>query len=252
MRRVMDLLMVVMLLTTAVVTYRAFMAQESPKPATRPEPPLPDPNWKPSTQADLELKKEIEEQKAAIRRSNEWDARRKREAAEMAAEDRKRWEEAERQRSQRGQPTEEPWYEKPLLPDDWGRASKIETPSVTSEFAEPRSEMKSEELEVKRREAYRKLDSMLGSLSGKARSLVSDVQSYERSCRGTIPDALCDSTLESIGRKAIVVARELSAAQTLSRTSWIRPGEMRELRDRHGLGDAVWDQLITIVNVYAR
>jgi hypothetical protein len=78
------------------------------------------------------------------------------------------------------------------------------------------------------------------------------VQSYERGCKGTIPGPYCDSSLESIRRQAITVARDLDAAQEIARKSWVSPGGMRELRDKHRLGHAVWDQLITIVNVYAR
>lgn len=246
MRRLLDLLVVALCLTTAAVTYHS-LTREEPKPPEKPA-PLPDPN---PSDPRAELRAAIERQRVVDEEQKAKAERRKQERTERAEERQLREEEQAREREESLRQQEKPWYEKTLLPDDWGRPSSIERPTVASEISEPDPNASSEQIEAKRRDAARKLDSLLGSLSGKARSLVQEVQSYERGCTGTNPGFGCDDKLRNIGRQAIVVARELSDAERLSRTSWIRPGEMRDLRDKHGLGDAVWDQLITIVNRYA-
>jgi hypothetical protein len=107
------------------------------------------------------------------------------------------------------------------------------------------------EIDVQRKMAREQLVRLFQSLGPNGRALIEIVERHVRSC-GNETEGLCRQSLENIGRQAYVVGKQLDSAQELARTSWLPPGEVRELREKHGIDDGVFDQIVRIVNRYSR
>ena len=107
------------------------------------------------------------------------------------------------------------------------------------------------EIDVQRKQAREQLARLFQSLGPNGRTLIRNVERHVQSC-GNVTDGLCAQSLENIGRQAIVVGKQLDYAQELARTSWLPPGDVRELREKHGIDDGVFDQIVRIVNRYSR
>jgi hypothetical protein len=107
------------------------------------------------------------------------------------------------------------------------------------------------EIDVQRKQAREQLARLFQTLGPNGRALIQNVERHVRSC-GNETEGLCAQSLENIGRQVYVVGTQLDAAQELARTSWLPPGEIRELREKHGIDDGVFDQIVRIVNRYRR
>jgi hypothetical protein len=107
------------------------------------------------------------------------------------------------------------------------------------------------EADAKRAAARSRLQSTYRSIGSQAQRLIRDAQDYVRTC-GNDTQGYCGVSLQRIGQQAVDIGRELRDAQELARTSWLNPGEVREMREQNGLDDTVFDRLISLVNKYGR
>jgi hypothetical protein len=95
------------------------------------------------------------------------------------------------------------------------------------------------------------LEAQIRSLAGNAKRLVRNAQFYQEACSGQ-DTATCQDSLRQIVALALLVGRQLSDAEDLARKSWLPAGDVRELREKYGLDDGVWDMAARLANRYAR
>jgi hypothetical protein len=57
----------------------------------------------------------------------------------------------------------------------------------------------------------------------------------------------CNSLVRSLVRQAFAVGQAMEAAEDAARQGWLEPGEVRAARQRHGMADSAWDELVRIV-----
>ena len=62
----------------------------------------------------------------------------------------------------------------------------------------------------------------------------------------------CEQLAAQIVALAITVGAGLEDAEDAARTSWLPPGEVRELRKRYGLDAAAWDEIVRLSRQYRR
>jgi hypothetical protein len=55
-----------------------------------------------------------------------------------------------------------------------------------------------------------------------------------------------------MGRLAVAAGAGLDDAEDAARTSWLPPGEVREIRKRYGLDEAAWDDIARLSREYRR
>lgn len=103
--------------------------------------------------------------------------------------------------------------------------------------------------EQARRDGIQKLESIFRAMERPARELVRLVGIYQNCTSGKLNRG-CDSQLPPIGLKAIEVGRHMDEAQTVARTSYITPGELRDVRDRLGLDHRIWDLTVRLAAKY--
>ena len=74
---------------------------------------------------------------------------------------------------------------------------------------------------------------------------------YEQ-CAAPGPDAnkSCQTSLAEIGNLALSIGVSMEHAEDAARQGWLAPGEVRDCRRRHGMGDSFWDELVRAVNQY--
>ena len=94
------------------------------------------------------------------------------------------------------------------------------------------------------------LEAKYRTIAQNARGLVEAVRTYELSCGEDVVDQRCQGKLSTIGRLAIVIGAALDEADDIQRTSWLEPGVVRDLRERHGLDDGVWDEIERLTRQY--
>jgi hypothetical protein len=133
---------------------------------------------------------------------------------------------------------------------------RLQVPSDPAPYGARRStgtasESRRSEVDRKRDGARRELAALFGRIGPAADRLFQDVDNHLRIC-GNETQGQCRLSVENIVRQAVAISVHLADAQELARTSWLPPGEVRELRKQNGLSDGVWDRLISLVNRYAR
>lgn len=234
MRRLTDLAVAALLVTTVVVTIRSFRTEETPPPEAPSPPPAPVVRDGPTEQeiALAQMKEQQEEYARRTQAEAEWRARLEAEEAQRSAEQ-ERLNEEFRQNAERA------------AESSWPRAPSNNLAPVGSRPGG------STATDATRLEGRRQLAQIFSSLPGDARALLQSIDTHMKAC-GDQRGGQCNVSLENIGRQAIVVGRKLHAVHEIARKSWIPPGEVRELRQRAGMDDAAWDQLVRIVNQYAR
>lgn len=244
MKRLMDVLVAALLVATVVVTYRSFTRQKPPAPAPKaPEPANPATSSPPTAPplAGSQSREELEERLRQLVEQNqalEAEARRLSEERTGGQQFQSGPQQAEA-RAQQAQ-----WSQ-----DDRLRAvTRVrggEYPTRDRLSNEPRMS----DVDVKRKQAKAELEHLFRSLGPNGRSLIRNAERYVKSC-GSVTDGFCVQLLENLGRQAIAVGKQLDSAQELARTSWLPPGEVRALRERHGIDDSMFDQLVRLVRQY--
>lgn len=100
------------------------------------------------------------------------------------------------------------------------------------------------EVEVAREEGERRLERTLAGLEGEVRRLSSNARTFRNVCVGIQGDPRsCQELLEDLSVAREKVERGLDEAEDDARRSWVSPGVVRDLRQRHGLEEAAWDDL---------
>lgn len=99
-------------------------------------------------------------------------------------------------------------------------------------------------VEVAREEGERRLDLALAGLEAEVRRLSSNARTFRNVCVGTQGDPRsCQELLEDLSAAREQVGRRLDEAEDDARRSWVSPGVVRDLRQRHGLEETTWDDL---------
>jgi hypothetical protein len=232
MKRLMDLVVAVLVVMAVVFTVRSFRQEASPEPDPSPPPaPTAPPGPTPQEVARAQQREQHEELARRNQAAAEWKARLEAEEAELRAERERLDQEMFQNERRRGE-----------LPASRGN--------------EPRSQWDngsggSSTTDAKRMEGRRQLAQLFSSIRSDAQAFVWELDTHLRAC-GDQRGGNCNDSLRRVGAKAIVVGRKLQAAHEIARTSWIPPGEVRELREQAGMDDVFWDRLVTAVNQYGR
>ena len=112
------------------------------------------------------------------------------------------------------------------------------------------------EVDSKRVAARQRLDAAYSRISSIADQLIAAAEQYRR-CQGLPVDSTatvnnCGPQLEDIGMIAIAVGVGMADAEEAARQGWLSPGEVRAARQKYGMEDAEWDQLVSLVAQYRR
>lgn len=132
-----------------------------------------------------------------------------------------------------------------------GFASARATPSA-SPSSPPGGGGSVTQVDALRAGARQHLESSYQRISETARSLMQAVQQYQSQSCGDMPTARCQALLVGIGKLAILVGVSMEDAEEAARHGWLNPGEVRAMRQRYGMDDALWDKLVAIVHRYRR
>ena len=62
----------------------------------------------------------------------------------------------------------------------------------------------------------------------------------------------CQALAARIERLAISIGVGMEEAEEAARQGWLNPGEVRAVRQRYGMDDSFWDQLVSMVQQYRR
>jgi len=104
------------------------------------------------------------------------------------------------------------------------------------------------EVDVRRAGARQRLESSYEKIAGEAWSLAEAVKQYA-SCGET---SRCQALAVRIERLAISIGVGMEEAEEAARQGWLNPGEVRAVRQRYGMDDSFWDQLVSMVRQYRR
>lgn len=241
MKRLMDISVAVLLIVIVVVTVRSFtQKEESTVSAPREAQPTPSPT--PSPPPDESSRKQraeqarLEELESRNRQMEEQNARLRAEANQLRLENELR--KGNELGDFDGRLGVEPR-------DPFGEGERASGSRGVRE-SEPISEV-----DARRAEARRKLAEIFRRLGPAGRTLIRAAKIHVQSC-GNVTEGQCRVSLENLGRQAIAVGTTLRDAQELARTSWLAPGDIRELRRTHGIDDRVFDEIVRIVSRYSR
>lgn len=106
------------------------------------------------------------------------------------------------------------------------------------------------EVDALRSGARQRLESSYEAIAGNAWSFVQAVRDYYE-CAG-IPNRNCASQAARAESLGVSVAIAMDQAEDAARQGWLNPGEVRDARQRYGMDDAFWDQLVRYVRQYKR
>src|SRR5712691_4194026 len=126
-----------------------------------------------------------------------------------------------------------------------GRASRLPAPSSS-----PSSSGGTTEVDVIRAGARQRLESSYERIGEIAQSLVQAVVEYQQ-C-GEPATSRCRSLVITIENLAMSVGLSMEDAEEAARQGWLNPGDVRAVRQRYGMDDALWDKLVRYVHQYRR
>ncbi|HEY2944498.1 MAG TPA: hypothetical protein VGN09_18845 [Vicinamibacteria bacterium] len=106
------------------------------------------------------------------------------------------------------------------------------------------------EVDAIRSAARQRLESSYATIAETAGSLGQAVQEYQ-GC-GELPTRRCMSLLITIGNLAMSVGARMEDAEEAARQGWLNPGDVRAVRQRYGMDDSAWDNLVRLVHQYRR
>jgi hypothetical protein len=134
----------------------------------------------------------------------------------------------------------------------WDFQIQSPSPRTAPEATAPASPVS--EVDVARQQGRQKLEAAIAHVAQIGRELVRTSQYYQRLCSGEVPatPALCEQLADRMGRLAVTAGIGLDDAEDAARTSWLPPGEVREIRKRYGLDDAGWDQIARLSRQFRR
>jgi len=110
------------------------------------------------------------------------------------------------------------------------------------------------EVDVARRQGRQKLEAAIAQVAQIGRELVRTWQYHHRLCSGKVPanPVACEQLADRMGRLAVAAGAGLDDAEDAARTSWLPPGEVRDIRNRYGLDTAGWDEIARLSREYRR
>lgn len=100
--------------------------------------------------------------------------------------------------------------------------------------------------------ARQRLESSYARISGTAQSLAQAVLQYQAQKCEDMPTTRCHGLLIAVGKLAMSVGASMEDAEEAARLGWLNPGEVRAVRQRYGMDDAMWDRLVGLVHKYRR
>jgi len=131
-------------------------------------------------------------------------------------------------------------------------SADVSEPHARREGDRPSTSSGSGPVDGARAAGRRRLDALYGQIASQANALVAEARGYTASGCDKGTGAECQTRAASLGRLACAVGQNLEAADDLGRQAWLQPGEVRELRDRHGLEDDLWYEISRLSNTYCR
>ena len=78
-------------------------------------------------------------------------------------------------------------------------------------------------------------------------TFVEEVREYHRTCPEGITSHSCDERAGMIGGMAVEVADGMEKVDEVARRLSVNPGDVRAARQRHGMDDGFWDDLVRAV-----
>jgi len=110
------------------------------------------------------------------------------------------------------------------------------------------------DVDVAREQGRQKLEAAIQRVASLGQQLVRMWQYYDGYCANNpaANPSTCEQLVERIGRLAIAVGAGLDEAEDAARTSWLPPGEVRDLRKRYGLDAAAWDEIVRVTRQFRR
>ncbi len=194
---------------------------------------------------------EIAKKEKARRKNNEGEARViDDEALAEAGEARRQEEGSEKSGDPESKETPAPSPLKTLLSGSGGKGRSASSSSAESPEPSSPANRADAERDVQKQAAIARLESRLSSMRSSATGLVSAAQRYQQNCTGVNATNVCEDEIRQVARQAIIVGKMLDEANNLARKSGITPGKLRELREKHGLGDTVWDAALRFAAQY--
>ena len=129
----------------------------------------------------------------------------------------------------------------------WPTASPSPSPSSS-----PGSTGSVTQIDATRAAARERLETSYQKISEMAQSLLQEVQRYQAQKCEDMPRRDCQGLLIVIGKLAISIGITMDDAEEAARQGWLNPGEVRAMRQRYGMDDAMWDKLVSLVHTYRR
>lgn len=130
-----------------------------------------------------------------------------------------------------------------------GRPTASPSPSPSSS---PGSTGSVTQIDATRAAARERLETSYQKISEMAQSLLQEVQRYQAQKCEDMPRRDCQGLLIVIGKLAISIGITMDDAEEAARQGWLNPGEVRAMRQRYGMDDAMWDKLVSLVHTYRR
>jgi hypothetical protein len=110
------------------------------------------------------------------------------------------------------------------------------------------------DVDVAREQGRQRLEAAIQRVASLGQQLVRMWQYYDGYCANNpaANPSTCEQLVDRIGRLAIAVGAGLDDAEDAARTSWLPPGEVRDLRKRYGLDAAGWDEIVRVTRQFRR
>lgn len=110
------------------------------------------------------------------------------------------------------------------------------------------------EVDQLRLAARSRLESSYQRIAAMASTFMAAIREYLGSARCTtqveVGTQRCTDLYRTIGTMGVSIGTEMEQAEESARTGWLNPGEVRAMREKHGMSDSFWDELVRVVNQY--
>jgi hypothetical protein len=109
------------------------------------------------------------------------------------------------------------------------------------------------DVDIAREQGRRKLEAAIQRMAVLRSQMVRLLQYHSRNCTNEhAADPTCQQVSAQLISLAIVVGAVLDDAEDAARTSWLPPGEVRDLRKRYGFDTEAWDEIVRFSREFRR
>lgn len=132
---------------------------------------------------------------------------------------------------------------------DLDRASRRRAPVARTT---PAPEEQLSETDARRLVGLVALEQQYAAIASQAHRFVTLVKRFNATCAVGATREDCGSLHSAIQDAAVRVGAGIEQSEEICRKSWLEPGVVRELRERYGLDDSAWDELVSLAREYNR